>query len=173
MANLTPLPPLDEDVNSDNDLIREIENYAEGVEGDSQVQTLDSPRLATFPRALSSRGASTSMGDAGPSTSGVASRDLGPHYVCEDWVSRISIEKMVFVAHEYRLRGLARWPKPDERLHLPPISFMTISKTILKAGVFLPLHPFIDQVLQFFDIVSFQLTPNSYRIIMAFYIAFL
>ena len=35
MANPTPLPPLDEDVHFDDDLIREVENYTEGVEGDS------------------------------------------------------------------------------------------------------------------------------------------
>ena len=50
---------------------------------------------------------------------------------------------------------------------------MAISEAILKAGVFLPLHPFIDQVLQFFDIVSFQLSPNSYLVIVAFFITFL
>ena len=60
----------------------------------------------------------------------------------------------------------------DEGPHLPPISFMALSEAILKAGVLLPLHPFIDQVLQFFDIVPFQLTPNSYCIIMVFFISF-
>ena len=49
---------------------------------------------------------------------------------------------------------------------------MAISEAILKAGVFLPLHPFIDQVFQFFDIIPFQLTLNSYSIIVAFFIAF-
>ena len=50
---------------------------------------------------------------------------------------------------------------------------MAFSGAILKAGVSFPLHPFIDEVLQFFDVVSFQLTPNSYCIIVAFYIAFI
>ena len=50
---------------------------------------------------------------------------------------------------------------------------MAISEAILKTGVFLPLKPFIDQVLKFFDIVSFQLSLNSYRLIVAFYIVFL
>ena len=49
---------------------------------------------------------------------------------------------------------------------------MAISEAILKTGVFLPLHPFIDQVLEFVDIVSFQLSLNSYSLIVAFYIAF-
>ena len=55
----------------------------------------------------------------------------------------------------------------------PPPGYMAISEEILKTGVFLPLHPFIDQVLDFFDIVSFQLSQNSYCLIVAIYIAFL
>ena len=60
-----------------------------------------------------------------------------------------------------------------EKLHLPPLGYMAINKAILKTGVFLPFYPFIEQVLEFFDIVPFQLSPNSYRLIVAFYIAFL
>ena len=49
---------------------------------------------------------------------------------------------------------------------------MAISEAILKTKVFLPLHSFIDQVLEFFDIVPFQLFPNFYHLIVTFYIAF-
>ena len=83
MANPTPLPPPDEDVYSEDDIIYEVENYSEWAEGDSQVQALD----PLFPPALSSRGAGTSTGNANLSTSGTASRDVDPHYVCEDWVT--------------------------------------------------------------------------------------
>ena len=79
---------------------------------------------------------------------------------------------MAFVACEYRLEGFASRPKPNEIPRLPLVSFMAIREAILKAGVFLPLHPFIDQVLQFFEIMHFQLTLNSYRINVAFYIVF-
>ena len=103
MANPTPLPPPDKDVHFDDDIIREVENYTEGAEGDSQVQALDPSQLSFLPRALSSRGAGTSAGNAGPSTSGAASWDVGPCYVCKEWVSRISIEKMASMAREYRL----------------------------------------------------------------------
>ena len=50
---------------------------------------------------------------------------------------------------------------------------MAISEAILKIEVFLPFHPFIEQVFEFFDIVPFHLSPNSYHLIMAFYIVFL
>ena len=74
----------DEDVHSNDDLIHEIENYTEGAEGDAQVQLLDSPQLTFLPHALSSICASTSTGNAGPLTSGAASQDVSPCYVCED-----------------------------------------------------------------------------------------
>ena len=77
------------------------------------------------------------------------------------------------ISHKYRLRYLPSWVAEDERPHLPPLGYMAISETILKIKVFLPFHPFIEQVLEFFDIVLFQLSPNSYRLIMAFYISFL
>ena len=91
MGNPTLLPPPDGDVHSDDDIICEVENYTEGVEGDAYVQAFNPPQLAFFPHALSSRGAGISAGDVGPSTSGAVSRDVSPHYVCEDWVSRIFI----------------------------------------------------------------------------------
>ena len=50
---------------------------------------------------------------------------------------------------------------------------MAISEAILNIEVFLPRHSFIDQVLEVFDIVLFQLSPNFYNQIVAFYIAFL
>ena len=49
---------------------------------------------------------------------------------------------------------------------------MTFSEAILKTVVFLPLHPFIIQVFDYFDIVPFQLPLNSHRLIVAFYIVF-
>ena len=49
---------------------------------------------------------------------------------------------------------------------------MTFSEAILKTGVYLLLHRFIVQVLNYFDIVPFQLPPNSHHLIMAFYIVF-
>ena len=50
------------------------------------------------------------------------------------------------------------WATGDEKLHLPHSGYMAISKAILKTRVFLPLHSFIDQVLEFFNIVL--LLPN-------------
>ena len=91
-------------------------------------------------------------------------------YICENWVSGLSTKKLGFISREYRLGHLARWTAGNERLHLPPRDYMTFSEAILKTGVFLPLHPFIAQVLDYFDIVLFQLLRTSHHLIVAFYI---
>ena len=48
VGNPTLLPPPDGDVHSDDDIICEVENYTEGVEGDAYVQAFNPPQLAFF-----------------------------------------------------------------------------------------------------------------------------
>ena len=110
----------------------------------------------------------SSSGGTGPSTSGAPPADSDSLYICEDWVYGISTKKLRFISHEYRLGHLARWTAGNERSYLPPCGYMTFSETILKTGVFLPLHPFIAQVLDYFDIVPFQLPPNSIALLWRF-----
>ena len=114
----------------------------------------------------------SSSGGAGPSTRGTLPTDASSQYACKDLVSRLSAKKLGFILREYKLGYLPCWATRDERPHLPPPGYMAISEGILKTRVFSPLHSFIDQVLECFDIVLFQLSPNSYHLIMAFYIAF-
>ena len=67
---------------------------------------------------------------------------------------------------------MARWAARNERPHIPPRGYMTSSEAILKMRVYLLLHFFVAQVLDYFDIVPFQLPLNSHRLIVAFYIVF-
>ena len=158
----------------EDDLIHKVENYMERDEGGSQVQPPEGnlPQFSLPSRALSSMGAGTSVGDAGSLTSGTAPSTSGPRYACKDWVLLIYIGKLKSIAREYRLWEIGLLHNPNERPHLPHVGYMAFSKAILKAEVSLPLHPFINEVLQFFDVVQFQLTLNSYCIIVTFYIAF-
>ena len=119
-----------------------------------------------------SKGAISSRG-AGASTSGAPSTGPDSRYIYNDWVSDLSNKKLGFISCEFKLGNLARWVVENERPLLPPPGYMTFSEAILKTGVFLPVHPFVVQVLDYFDIVPFQLPPNSYRLIVAFYIVFL
>ena len=50
---------------------------------------------------------------------------------------------------------------------------ITFSEAIIWGGAFLPLHPFIAEVLDYFNVAHFQFTPNSICTMVAFYIAFM
>ena len=51
---------------------------------------------------------------------------------------------------------------------------MTIfSKAIIQGGSSIPLHPFVIEVFDYFNIIPFQFTPNSICTMVAFYIAFM
>ncbi|KAM6556045.1 hypothetical protein CsatB_003064 [Cannabis sativa] len=67
-------------------------------------------------------------------------------------------------------------PKPSQRAHLPftnpaiiPTEDVVISIPILRCGVSVPFHPFVAAILRRYDVSPFQLTPNSYRTVLAFY----
>ena len=50
---------------------------------------------------------------------------------------------------------------------------MAFNESMLWGGVGLPLHGFLKAVLQHFKMASFQFTPNSFHIIVAFFVAFM
>ena len=118
-----------------------------------------------------SEGVSSSEG-AEPSTSGAPSADPNSRYIYEDWVSDLSNKKLDFISRNFRVGNSASWAAGNKGPHFPPHGYVTFSEVILKTGVYLSLHPFIVQVLDFFDIICFQLPSNSHRLIVAFYIVF-
>ena len=50
---------------------------------------------------------------------------------------------------------------------------MAFSESILQRGVGLPLHDFVEAALQHFNVAPLKFTPNSFHIIVAFFIAFM
>ena len=50
---------------------------------------------------------------------------------------------------------------------------ITFSEVIMRGGASILLHPFVVEVLDYFNLIPFQLTPNSFRNIMTFYIIFM
>ena len=94
-------------------------------------------------------------------------------YVCTDWMSRISIKRMKLIARQFYLSGAIRQPRPGEIPHLPPFGMMAFFEAIMRGWASLPLHPFLIAVLEYFNVAPFQFTPNSFRIMVAFYIAFM
>ena len=147
-----PTLPSNEEVQYDDEVFREIEDYFEDAEKGEPIQVGDLPQYVLSSRAW--LGASL-FGGAGPLTSRESPADAGFQYACKDWVFRLSAKKLRFISREYRLGHLPSWATGDERPHPSLPCYMAISEAILKTGVFLPFHSFIEQVLKFFDIVPF------------------
>ena len=53
--------------------------------------------------------------------------------------------------------------KPDdmERSHTPPDGYVALSERYLQFGVWFPLHPFFVEVLEYFRLTIFQITPTG------------
>lgn len=70
-------------------------------------------------------------------------------------------------------------PETGERCYsfsdiLPEFSVpdVVISTSFFKVGVYVPFHPFIRDVHEFYDLAPLQLTPNSYRLAINTYILY-
>ena len=157
----TPLgaPFSNKEEHSDDEIFWEIEDYVVEAEREEHVQA-DDPPLYVLASDVWWYEEASSSGGARPSTSRAPPTDSDSKYICKDWVSGLSTKKLGFISREYRLGHLARWAAGNERPQLPPRDYMTFSEAILKTGVFLPLHPFIVQVLDYFDIVPFSAPPK-------------
>ena len=79
---------------------------------------------------------------------------------CEDLQSTLTVEDSIRIAREYDLEVVM--PYELERLHHPPDSYVIVSETYLKFGVRFPLHPFFVEVLEYFGLTVFQITPNGW-----------
>ena len=70
-------------------------------------------------------------------------------------------------------------PQPGERCHRfdnlkPETNYpnAVLSSQFFRLGLSLPLHPFILEVLDFYEVALMQLTPNSYRMAICLYILY-
>ena len=95
------------------------------------------------------------------------------HFVYSTWVSRISVKRLKYLAHQFYLSEALPQPGPTKRPHLPLPCMMAFSEAIIQGGASLPLHPFLVQVLYYFNLAPIQFTPNSFRTMMTFYIAYM
>ncbi|KAM6557105.1 hypothetical protein CsatB_004124 [Cannabis sativa] len=112
----------------------------------------------------------------GSGTDSVDDSQLNEPFSCEDLVSRVAKSEFTTFVRLNLLRLALQRPKPSQRAHLPftnpaiiPTEDVVISIPILRCGVSVPFHPFVAAILRRYDVSPFQLTPNSYRTVLAFY----
>ena len=97
----------------------------------------------------------------------------GTHFVCSNQVSRILIKRLKYLTHRFYLPVPIIKPSPNDRLHIPPPRMAAFSEAIIQGGASHSLHPFIFEVLDYFNIAPFQFTSNSINTMVAFYITFI
>ena len=78
---------------------------------------------------------------------------------CGDLVSFITSEECTRIARMYGL--YVTKPTDLERAHTPLAGHVTLSEHYLQFGVRFPLNPFFVEVLQYFGLTVFQVTPNG------------
>ena len=64
-------------------------------------------------------------------------------------------------------------PRELYRVNKPPRGYVTASETFLKFGVCFPLHQFSMDILHFYGLTMFQVTPNGWLHIIGLFILFM
>ena len=73
--------------------------------------------------------------------------------------STITMVELKRIATHYSLKVVI--PCKLERPYHPKDGYVTVSKTYLKFGVRFPLHWFFVEILKYFGLNMFQVTPTS------------
>ena len=79
---------------------------------------------------------------------------------CGDLESSIKPEEYMRIAREYGLMVIEHIDL--EKPHIPPVGLVTLSKHYLQFRVRFPLNPFFVEVLQYFGLIVFPITPNGW-----------
>lgn len=96
---------------------------------------------------------------------------------CVGLSSCISSEEIMCLIEYYNLEG--RWLRPRSfmRMHVfnlegLPVPRMVLSKILVELGCGSPMHPFLHQIINIYNIPPIQLSPNSYRTIIGLYMMY-
>ena len=57
-------------------------------------------------------------------------------------------------------------------MHKPPTGHVTVSETFLKFRVRFPLHPYFRSILNYYNLIVFQVTPNGWAHMIGFFAFF-
>uniref|UniRef100_A0A803QBF7 Transposase (putative) gypsy type domain-containing protein n=1 Tax=Cannabis sativa TaxID=3483 RepID=A0A803QBF7_CANSA len=125
---------------------------------------------------LPDREVEDSVGDEGNEIDSVDNAPLEKPFSCEDLVSRVKKSDLTIIKRLDLIHIATSKPMSMQRSHLPftnsaiiPTQNVVVSIPILRCGVILPFHHFVKAILTHYDVSPFQLTPNSYCIILGFY----
>ena len=63
-------------------------------------------------------------------------------------------------------------PSEQCRAHQPPRGYVTVSKSFLKFGVRFSLNQFFRDVIYYYGLIVFQVTPNGWAYMIWLYVLF-
>ena len=89
---------------------------------------------------------------------------------CTDLRSMITGEDSVRIIAHYSLEVVM--PCELERAHRPLVGYVTLLETYLKFGVRFPVHSFVVEVLKYFKLTGFQVTPNGWAHMIELFVLF-
>ncbi|PON48309.1 hypothetical protein PanWU01x14_238380 [Parasponia andersonii] len=94
------------------------------------------------------------------------------NWSCTNVRTSCTANKLRKIASSYKIAIPLRLPMEFNRPHTPPRKLASFSEAVLKCGVHLPLHPYIKSIIDYYGVVPFQLTPNTYRYMVGLYILY-
>ena len=97
----------------------------------------------------------------GPSTSGPSGG--GYRFTYEEWISKIFEKNLGDVTHQYNIKIILQNPAHFSRSHNPPAGIAAFSEAIMGIDALVPLHSFVEEVLDYFNLDLFQLTLNFFK----------
>ena len=83
------------------------------------------------------------------------------HFICSNWVSRISIKRIKYLTHQFYLPSTILKPGLNDKSHTPPPCMASSSKAIIRGGASIPLHPFLVEVFDYLILSSSSSLPTQ------------
>ena len=134
-------------------------------DGDPLSKEVSTPNISFMESALEVASRPVDKGVTGPareltSTSGHVSEEVEVAVSCANLQSTLCTKDLIQIATLYDLEVLM--PYELERPHHLLAGYVTLSETYLKFDVSFPLHLFFVEVLKYFGVTVFQVTPNGW-----------
>ncbi|PON63506.1 hypothetical protein PanWU01x14_131700 [Parasponia andersonii] len=101
----------------------------------------------------------------------------GFNYIQGDWLytnvrTSCTTKKLEKIVRDYKIDVPLRLPTEFNWPHTSPHGTTSFLDAVLRCGIHLPLHLYIKLVVNYYGVVPFQLTPNTYRYIVGLYILY-
>ena len=89
---------------------------------------------------------------------------------CVDLISTISLREADKISRKYDVE--VAFSQETGKLYNPLAGHVTVSETFLKFGIRFPLHPYFIRILKYYNLTTFQLSPNGWAQMIGLFVLF-